>query len=179
MSFKVPMRVLLVFMISVGIMPIATAQTDPTFLHVSRHPSQELYQEVNTLARETQYTQVTRGDDKPKSLELLNVSYDPTRELWRNLSAKFISKYLKETNTKLEIKQSHGGSSTQARAVIDGLEADVVTLALWYLCAISFRSSRFLMPLLTCRWRCLPPSPASFTPACMCKKAGSGSSSYP
>jgi sulfate transport system substrate-binding protein len=43
----------------------------------------------------------------------------------------FISKYLKEANTKLEIKQSHGGSSTQARAVIDGLEADVVTLALW------------------------------------------------
>jgi hypothetical protein len=43
----------------------------------------------------------------------------------------FISKYLKEANTQLEIKQSHGGSSTQARAVIDGLEADVVTLALW------------------------------------------------
>ena len=81
MSFKVPMRVLLVFMISVGIMPMATAQTDLTFLHVSHHPSQELYQEVNTLARETQYAQVTRGDDKPKSLELLNVSYDPTREL--------------------------------------------------------------------------------------------------
>ena len=131
MSFKVPMRVLLVFMISIGIMPMATAQQVPTLLHVSHHPSQELYQEVNTVTRETQYAQVTRGDDKPKSLELLNVSYDPTRELWRNLNAKFISKYLKETNTKLEIKQSHGGSSTQARAVIDGLEADVVTLALW------------------------------------------------
>ena len=131
MSFKVPMRVLLVFMFSVGIMPMATAQQVPTLLHVSHHPSQELYQEVNTVTRETQYAQATRGDDKPKSLELLNVSYDPTRELWRNLNAKFISKYLKETNTKLEIKQSHGGSSTQARAVIDGLEADVVTLALW------------------------------------------------
>ncbi|HJY83809.1 MAG TPA: sulfate ABC transporter substrate-binding protein, partial [Candidatus Binatia bacterium] len=64
----------------------------------------------------------------PKSLELLNVSYDPTRELWRDINAAFMPKY---TDAKLEIRQSHGGSSTQARAVIDGLEADVVTLALW------------------------------------------------
>jgi sulfate transport system substrate-binding protein len=76
------------------------------------------------------YAQATSGGGKPKSLELLNVSYDPTRELWRDLNAAFIPKYLKEANTKLEIKQSHGGSSTQARAVIDGLEADVVTLAM-------------------------------------------------
>jgi sulfate transport system substrate-binding protein len=76
------------------------------------------------------YAQVTSPGGKPKSLELLNVSYDPTRELWRDLNATFIPKYLKEANTKLEIKQSHGGSSTQARAVIDGLEADVVTLAM-------------------------------------------------
>jgi sulfate/thiosulfate transport system substrate-binding protein len=62
---------------------------------------------------------------------LLNVSYDPTRELWRDLNATFIPRYLKEANTKLAIKQSHGGSSTQARAVIDGLDADVVTLAMW------------------------------------------------
>lgn len=60
---------------------------------------------------------------------LLNVSYDPTRELWRDLNTAFVAKYAKEKGTKLEIKQSHGGSSTQARAVIDGLEADVVTLA--------------------------------------------------
>src|SRR5688572_25977107 len=65
----------------------------------------------------------------PKELELLNVSYDPTRELWRDLNEKFVAKYEQETGTKLTIKQSHGGSSTQARAVIDGLEADVVTLA--------------------------------------------------
>jgi sulfate/thiosulfate-binding protein len=76
------------------------------------------------------YAQVTSPGGKPKSLELLNVSYDPTRELWRDLNATFIPQYLKEANTKLEIKQSHGGSSTQARAVIDGLEADVVTLAM-------------------------------------------------
>src|SRR5437016_10089026 len=65
------------------------------------------------------------------NLELLNVSYDPTRELWRDLNAGFIRKYEQETGAKLTVKQSHGGSSTQARAVIDGLEADVVTLALW------------------------------------------------
>jgi len=66
-----------------------------------------------------------------KSVELLNVSYDPTRELWRDLNSAFVPKYEKEHGTKVSIKQSHGGSSTQARAVIDGLEADVVTLAMW------------------------------------------------
>ena len=65
------------------------------------------------------------------SLELLNVSYDPTRELWRAINEQFVAKYQKDTGTTLDIKQSHGGSGTQARAVIDGLEADVVTLALW------------------------------------------------
>jgi sulfate/thiosulfate transport system substrate-binding protein len=62
-------------------------------------------------------------------LNLLNVSYDPTRELWRDINDNFISQYEKQTGNKLSINQSHGGSSTQARAVIDGLEADVVTLA--------------------------------------------------
>jgi len=65
----------------------------------------------------------------PASVELLNVSYDPTRELWRDLNEKFTAAYKKESGTDVTIKQSHGGSSTQARAVIDGLEADVVTLA--------------------------------------------------
>jgi sulfate transport system substrate-binding protein len=60
---------------------------------------------------------------------LLNVSYDPTRELWRDINANFIRLYEKETGVKVTIRQSHGGSSTQARAVIDGLDADVVTLA--------------------------------------------------
>lgn len=67
---------------------------------------------------------------RPRALTLLNVSYDPTRELWRAINAAFIPQYEKETGTKLTINQSHGGSSTQARAVIDGLEADVVTLAM-------------------------------------------------
>jgi sulfate transport system substrate-binding protein len=64
-----------------------------------------------------------------KSIELLNVSYDPTRELWRDLNAAFQKTYKQETGIDVSIKQSHGGSSTQARAVIDGLDADVVTLA--------------------------------------------------
>jgi sulfate/thiosulfate transport system substrate-binding protein len=62
-------------------------------------------------------------------ISLLNVSYDPTRELWRDINNHFVPIYEKQTGNKLTINQSHGGSSTQARAVIDGLEADVVTLA--------------------------------------------------
>lgn len=64
-----------------------------------------------------------------EEVTLLNVSYDPTRELWRDINNHFIPVYEKETGNTLSIKQSHGGSSTQARAVIDGLDADVVTLA--------------------------------------------------
>ncbi len=63
------------------------------------------------------------------AVTLLNVSYDPTREVWRDINSNFIPSYEKEKGVKLTINQSHGGSSTQARAVIDGLEADVVTLA--------------------------------------------------
>jgi sulfate/thiosulfate-binding protein len=71
------------------------------------------------------------GPARAAKLELLNVSYDPTRELWRDINAAFIAKYEAKSGTTLEIKQSHGGSGTQARAVIDGLDADVVTLAMW------------------------------------------------
>jgi sulfate transport system substrate-binding protein len=63
--------------------------------------------------------------------ELLNVSYDPTRELWRELNEAFIPAHEQQAGQRLTIKQSHGSSGSQARAVIDGLEADVVTLALW------------------------------------------------
>jgi sulfate transport system substrate-binding protein len=63
---------------------------------------------------------------------LLNVSYDPTRELYRDFDAAFAAKWKKETGENLRINQSHGGSGKQSRSVIDGLEADVVTLALAY-----------------------------------------------
>jgi hypothetical protein len=63
---------------------------------------------------------------------LLNVSYDPTRELYVDFNKAFAAAYQKETGKSVEIKQSHGGSGAQARSVIDGLQADVVTLALAY-----------------------------------------------
>jgi len=63
---------------------------------------------------------------------LLNVSYDPTRELYSDLGKAFAAKYKADTGKTLEIKSSHGGSGKQARSVIDGLDADVVTLALAY-----------------------------------------------
>jgi len=63
---------------------------------------------------------------------LLNVSYDPTRELYQEIDAAFARQWLANTGEKVTIQQSHGGSGKQARAVIDGLEADVVTLALAY-----------------------------------------------
>jgi sulfate/thiosulfate-binding protein len=69
------------------------------------------------------------GTAQAASVELLNVSYDPTRELWRDLNASFTAQYQKEKGVAVSVKQSHGGSSSQARSVIDGLEADVVTLA--------------------------------------------------
>src|ERR1700749_499504 len=65
-------------------------------------------------------------------LTLLNVSYGPTRELYTDFNKAFSAAYQKETGKSVEIKQSHGGSGSQARAVIDGLQADVVTLALAY-----------------------------------------------
>ncbi|MEI8385934.1 MAG: sulfate ABC transporter substrate-binding protein, partial [Nitrosomonadaceae bacterium] len=61
---------------------------------------------------------------------LLNVSYDPTRELYQEFNASFIKQWQAKTGEKVAIRQSHGGSGKQARSVIDGLEADVVTLAL-------------------------------------------------
>lgn len=65
-------------------------------------------------------------------LDILNVSYDPTREFYQEYNAAFAKYWLEQTGQSVDIKQSHGGSSKQARAVIDGLRADVVTLALAY-----------------------------------------------
>jgi len=63
---------------------------------------------------------------------ILNVSYDPTRELYQDYNKQFIANWKKISGEDLAIKQSHGGSGKQARAVLDGLDADVVTLALAY-----------------------------------------------
>ncbi len=79
------------------------------------------------------------------AVELLNVSYDPTRELWRDLNSAFVPEYQKETGTRVVVKQSHGGSGSQARAVLDGQPADVVTLALW-LDTDSLRKKELIQP---------------------------------
>jgi sulfate transport system substrate-binding protein len=65
-------------------------------------------------------------------VQLLNVSYDPTRELYEEINRAFAKSWSAQTHQQIDIKQSHGGSGKQARAVIDGLPADVVTLALGY-----------------------------------------------
>jgi sulfate transport system substrate-binding protein len=72
------------------------------------------------------------GSALAADVSLLNVSYDPTRELYAEFNKAFATAYQKETGKSIEIKQSHGGSGSQARAVIDGLQADVVTIALAY-----------------------------------------------
>lgn len=83
-------------------------------------------------SKQTNTSQSESGKEAPKSLELLNVSYDPTRELYQDFNQAF-AKYWKDTKGQdVTIQQSHGGSGKQSRAVIDGLEADVVTLALAY-----------------------------------------------
>ncbi len=75
---------------------------------------------------------VLAGAAHAADVNLLNVSYDPTRELYAALNKAFAARYQAETGKTIEIKQSHGGSGKQARSVIDGLAADVVTLALAY-----------------------------------------------
>ncbi|WP_202839538.1 sulfate ABC transporter substrate-binding protein [Luteimonas saliphila] len=70
------------------------------------------------------------GTASAQNVEILNVSYDPTRELYSEFNAAFAREWKADTGQNLTIRVSHGGSGKQARSVIDGLEADVVTLAL-------------------------------------------------
>jgi sulfate/thiosulfate transport system substrate-binding protein len=70
------------------------------------------------------------GPALARNAELLNVSYDPTRELYQDINRAFVAQWKQQTGETLTIRASHGGSGKQARSVIDGLEADVVTLAL-------------------------------------------------
>ncbi len=72
------------------------------------------------------------GAASAADISLLNVSYDPTRELYADFNKAFAAQYKNESGKTIEIKQSHGGSGRQARSVVDGLAADVVTLALAY-----------------------------------------------
>lgn len=74
----------------------------------------------------------TSAEASKETVELLNVSYDPTRELYAEFNEAFAAHWKQETGQEVTFQQSHGGSGKQGRAVIDGLEADVVTLALAY-----------------------------------------------
>ena len=72
------------------------------------------------------------GAASAKDVTLLNVSYDPTRELYADFNKAFAAYWKGKTGDVVTVRQSHGGSGKQGRSVIDGLEADVVTLALAY-----------------------------------------------
>lgn len=95
-----------------------------------------------------------------KEVKLLNVSYDPTRELYKEFNATFAKYWQQKAGDTVVVSQSHGGSGKQARAVIDGLEADVVTLALAYdIDAISSKSG-----LIPADWQTkLPNNSAPYT----------------
>jgi sulfate/thiosulfate transport system substrate-binding protein len=69
---------------------------------------------------------------RAQGIELLNISYDPTRELYKDINTAFAANWKNRTGQAVKIRMSHGGSGRQARAVVDGLEGDVVTLALGY-----------------------------------------------
>ena len=75
-------------------------------------------------------TSCGKKSESGDTIELLNVSYDPTREFYSDFNRLFAEHWKKETGVNVEIEQSHGGSGKQSRSVIDGLQADVVTLAL-------------------------------------------------
>lgn len=81
---------------------------------------------------ESESEKISDGTNSNERVELLNVSYDPTRELYEEFNKEFAAYWKEQTGQEVSIQQSHGGSGKQARAVIDGLEADVVTLALAY-----------------------------------------------
>ena len=92
----------------------------------------DMIRRIVPLAAGLLVTGFLAGSALAADINLLNVSYDPTRELYVEFNKAFANAYQKETGKSVEIKQSHGGSGSQARSVIDGLQADVVTLALAY-----------------------------------------------
>lgn len=102
----------------------------------------------------------TAGTDDTKPVTLLNVSYDPTRELYQEYNNVFARYWKEKTGQDVTIQQSHGGSGSQARTVIDGNEADVVTLALAY----DIDSINTNKPLINKDWqKLLPNNSAPYT----------------
>jgi sulfate transport system substrate-binding protein len=101
------------------------------------------------------------GGKSAGEVELLNVSYDPTRELYRDVNAAFARQWLRKTGQTIRFNMSHGGSGKQSRAILDGLDADVATLALAYdIDAISKRRPE----VLAAGWQArLPNNSAPYT----------------
>ncbi len=98
----------------------------------ARHPSRRGVLGAAALAAPVALAGGSAALAQPKPLTLLNVSYDPTRELYKEVNAAYAKYWKERTGQTITIQQSHGGSGKQARSVIDGLQADVVTLALAY-----------------------------------------------
>ena len=86
------------------------------------------------------------GFAEADDVRILNVSYDPTREMYREFNQKFSSYWQERTGNEVTVQMSHGGSGSQSRSVIDGLDADVVTLALAYDVDAIRQHSRRLRP---------------------------------
>lgn len=86
----------------------------------------------NSNSKQTEEAAGNNSGEKKDPVKLLNVSYDPTRELYVEFNEAFAKYWLEKEGQEVTIEQSHGGSGKQGRAVVDGLEADVVTLALGY-----------------------------------------------
>ena len=97
-----------------------------------RHPSRRGLIGAAALAAPVALAGAGAAQAQARPLTLLNVSYDPTRELYKDINAAYARYWKEKTGQTINIQQSHGGSGKQARSVIDGLQADVVTLALGY-----------------------------------------------
>ena len=110
-----------------------TANPDPIALYLSVTKERKMSSKIiATIVTAVALAMSTSVATLAADVTLLNVSYDPTRELYGDINNSFAQYWQKKTGQKVVIKQSHGGSGKQARSVIDGLEADVVTLALAY-----------------------------------------------
>jgi len=114
---------------------ISACGSNPGNSSKSANGSKEQTNASETNKSNNQNKATETKDNKPepkKPITLLNVSYDPTRELYKEFNEAFAAHWKQETGQEVTIEQSHGGSGKQGRAVIEGLEADVVTLALGY-----------------------------------------------
>ncbi|MBC8119946.1 MAG: sulfate ABC transporter substrate-binding protein, partial [Burkholderiaceae bacterium] len=130
---------------------------------MKKHTLQDLalaFTYIGTLIAAVVIVGWNRQANGAETRQLLNVSYDPTRELYAEINSAFAAEWKTKSGEELKINMTHGGSGKQARSVIDGLDADVVTLALAYdIDAIAEKSKR-----LPADWqKALPHNSAPYT----------------